>query len=206
MEEHVRWLNFEATRNRELQDSQRFTTLYGHFSSQSPSARYNPDTPRTMYPASPNVLQFSPRSRNTLDNIDDDLPRPQDYVDNRDAVINRAMDSANEINQQRTPPPQPSTSPTPAAPSRVPSLSRIPPLIPFGDAGGTVPQTPSNVNESDDGATTVTPGNGDNLSDSSSSNAGSIDTRTASNVASRNNMVQSLLDQYDIIIPFHAHA
>ena len=158
--------------------SQRFTTLPGEFSGQSPSARYTPNSPRSPYPVSPNVIRFTPR-QSTLDNIDDDLPRPQD-ADNRDAVINRAIDSVNEINQQQTPPPQPSTPPTPAAPSRVPSLSRIPPLIPFEDAGGTVPQTPSNVNESDDGVTTVTPGNVDNLSDSSSSNAGSIDTRTAS--------------------------
>ena len=145
LEEHIRWLNFEAARNRDMQRSQRFTTLYGNFSGQSPSARYNPNASRSAYPASPNVLRFTPR-RNTLDNIDDDLPRPQDYADNRDAVINRAIDSANEINQQLTPPPQPSTPPTPAAPSRAPSLSRIPPPIPFEDAGGTVPQTPSNVN------------------------------------------------------------
>ena len=44
-------------------------------------------------------------------------------------------------------------------------------------------------------------------SDSSSSNAGSIDARTTSNVADRNNMVRSLFDRYDVyrFMPMHEY-
>ena len=183
-----------------MRASQPYTALRGQFSGQSPATRY---TPRPVYPDSPNVLQFTPRNRGTPDNTDDNLPRPRNYADNRNAVINRAVGSALEISRQRTPPPQQVTPPTPVAPSRIPSLSRIPPMIPFQDAGGTVPQTPSNNNESDGGSNTTHLF--DSSSDSSDSIAGSIDTRRASNVADRNNMVQSLLDKYDIyrFMPIH---
>ena len=89
-DDHIRWIHFEAQRNTGMRASQPYTALRGHFSGQSPATRY---TPRPAYPASPNVLQFTPKNRGTPDNTDDNLPRPRDYADNRDAVINRAMDS-----------------------------------------------------------------------------------------------------------------